>query len=98
MVADMAGQAAPAMQVDPELATLRLEAAVELEDQERQDKQNLKYSHLIKVATAARASNRPYLVPPVIMAAEVAAPSTTSMTGPVAMAMEDWVEVLQEGK
>jgi hypothetical protein len=77
---------------------MRLEAAVELEDQERQDNNNPKYSHLIKVATAARALNRPYLVPQIIMAAVVAVASTTSVEGPAALAMEDWVEVRQEGR
>ena len=69
---------------------------MELEDQERQDNNNPKYSHLIKVATAARALNRPYLVPQIIMAAVVAVASTTSMIGLAALAMEDWVEVRQE--
>ena len=97
-IVELAGQAAPAMQVDLELATLRLEAAVAPEDQERQDNNNPKYSHMIKVVTAARASNRPYLVPPVITAAAVAAPSTTSVVGLAEVAMEDWAEVLQGGR
>ena len=97
-IVELAGQAAPAMQVDLELAPLRLEAAVAPEDQERQDNNNPKYSHMIKVVTAARASNRPYLVPPVITAAAVAAPSTTSVVGLAEVAMEDWAEVLQGGR
>ena len=68
------------------------------EDQERQENNNPKYSHMIKVVTAARVSNRPYLVPPVIMAAAVAAASTTSGTGSATLATEDWAEVLQEGR
>ena len=98
LVIMLAEQAAPETQVDPELRPMWLEAAVAPEDQERQDNNNPKYSHMIKVATAARALNRPYLVPPVIMAAAVAAASTTSLTGTAALATEDWAEVLQEGR
>ena len=94
----LAGQAAPGTQVDPEFRPGRVEAAVAPEDQERQDNNNPKYSHMIKVATAARALNRPYLGPPIIMAAAGAAASTTSITGTAALAMEDWAEVLQEGR
>ena len=94
----LAGQAAPETQVDPEFRPMRVEAAVAPEDQERQDNNNPKYSHMIKVVTAARASNRPYLVPPVITAAAVAAPSTTSVVGLAEVAMEDWAEVLQGGR
>ena len=43
----------------------------------------------MKVVTAARALNRPYLVPPVIMAVAVAAAPTPPL------AMEDWVAVGQ---
>ena len=94
----LAGQAAPGTQVDPEFRPGRVEAAVAPEDQERQDKNNPKYSHMIKVATAARALNRPYLVPPITMAAAGAAASTTTITGSAVLAMEDWAEVLQEGR
>ena len=61
-----------------------------MEDQERQDNNNPNGSHMTKVATAARASNQPYLVPPVIMAVAVAGPVKW---GVVVLETEDWVEV-----
>ena len=86
-MAGEAGQAAPGTQVDLDMPNFQggLEAAVALEGQERLDKNG----HM-KVVSAARASNQPYLVPPVIMAVAVAGPVKW---GVVVLETEDWVEV-----
>ena len=84
----MAGQAAPGTQVDPEFRPMRVEAAPALEDKGRQDKAHLLL--LTKVVTAARALNRPYLVPLIITEAAAAAAPTSAP-----LAMGDWVAVDQ---
>ena len=81
----MAGQAAPEMQVDLENCILQVEVAVALEDQGRQQF----LSQLLVMAV--QAFNRPYLVPPIIMAVVVAAAA-------VPLAMEGWVAVGQAHK
>ena len=81
-MAGEAGQAAPGTQVDLENRILRVEVAVALEDQGRQQF----LSQLLVMAV--RAFNRPYLVPPIIMAVAVAAAA-------IPMAMEGWVAVGQ---
>ena len=80
----MAGQAAPEMQVDPG-TPVRVEAAAALEDKGRQRRGRW------MLVTAARALNRPYLVPPTNMAVAVAAAPTAPL------AMEGWVAVGKVG-
>ena len=79
-----AGQAAPGMRVEIH-PTMRVEAAVALENQGVMD------TRTYQVVTAARVFNRPYLVPPIFMAAVAAA---TPAQAP--LAMENWVEVGKE--
>ena len=67
---------------------MRVEAAPALEDKGRQDKAHLLL--LTKVVTAARALNRPYLVPLIITEAAAAAAPTSAP-----LAMGDWVAVDQ---
>ena len=81
----MAGQAAPEMQVEAEVS-IGAEAAVALEDRGRQRRGRW------MLVTAARALNRPYLVPPTNMAVAVAAAPTAPL------AMEGWVAVGQAHK
>ena len=77
--AGKAGQAAPGMRVDPLLlGAIVEEAAVALEDQGRQNNR-------IKLVTAARACNRTYLAPPIIMVVAAAAATPE----PSNLAMED---------
>jgi len=82
----LAGQAAPGMQVVLRVTLcIMVEVAVALEDKGRQ-------KVMKRLVTAARALNRPYLVPPIIMAAAAAAAPWGAIT-----AMEDWVAVGQVG-
>ena len=74
----LVGQAAPGMRVDPGMRPIVEEAAVALEDQGMQ----VMVSRLV---TAARAYNRTYLAPPIIMAAAAAAAAPE----PGNLAMED---------
>ena len=82
----MAGQAAPKMQVDMEQRILRVAVAVALEDQGRQQSVQM-------LVMAVRAFNRPYMVPPIIMAVAVAAAATPASP----LAMEGWVAVGKVG-
>mmetsp|Transcript_11219 Transcript_11219/g.50842 ORF Transcript_11219/g.50842 Transcript_11219/m.50842 type:complete len:325 (-) Transcript_11219:63-1037(-) len=89
VLAGKAGQAAPRMQVDPELRPMQVEAVVAPLTQGRQQ---MKSALVITMqVTAAWALNRPYLVPPFIMAAAAAAAPLAATT-----AMEDWAAVGEE--
>jgi hypothetical protein len=77
----LAEQVAPGMQVEAatmDAAPLRVEVVVALEDRGRQHKRMM-------LVTAARVLNRPYPVPPNIMAAAAAAVAAAVAT----LAMED---------
>ena len=90
-----AGQAALGVQVDLELRTMQVEAVEAMEDQEMQLSMRwmARAVPITVVATAARALNRPYPVPPIFMAAAAAAAATTS---PISLALEDWVAAGQD--